>query len=559
MESGRFLLAVMLMIAVVVITNILIPPTPPPEPAAMGADSLVAPPVSTAPATAAPAVPDPRVVRSPVTPDSAMMGEPEVATVDSDLLRFLVSDRGGAIVSAELKAFESFAPGTEGQPVQLDPEAGAGLIRYRLRLDDRVVDLGLADFELNAKKVDVAGNGGPKALELRWSDPASSLGVTLTYTFNPDSYVVDINGVVTGATSTPQLLIDLGPTLRSNEAALKEDQAALAFVVDNTETGIHSTSLGRFSERTIESGPLRWVALKNKYFLVAAMQSVERPSPFGGVIAEPATEPFSANLTATLLADADGRFAYRLYVGPQHPERLRALGNELQDVTVFGWKFLQPVLRPLGHAITWALLVIHRALNLGYGWVLILFGFLIRFVLWPLNAKAMRSQLKNMEMQPRIKEIQARFKNDPQRLQQEMLKLYKEEGFNPMGGCLPMLLPLPVLITLFFVFRSTIEFRGVPFLWLPDLSRQDPLYILPVLLGLSMFAQQWLNMKSTKDTPQQMKYMTYIMPVMLTVLFIRFASGLNLYYASMNVASLPQQLQIMKEKRRRAGIVKKKE
>jgi YidC/Oxa1 family membrane protein insertase len=240
-----------------------------------------------------------------------------------------------------------------------------------------------------------------------------------------------------------------------------------------------------------------------------------------------------------------------MYLGPQEFDRLAAFGNQLQDVSVFGWRFLQPVLRPLGHAITWALLQMHRVLGLGYGWVLFLFGFIVRFALWPLNAKAMRSQLKNMEMQPRMKEMQAKYKNDPQKLQQEMLRLYKEEGFNPMGGCLPMLLPLPVLITLFFVFQGTIEFRGVPFLWLPDLSRKDPLYILPILLGLSMFVQQWLNMKSTKDAPPQMKYMTYFMPLFLTFLFLNFASGLNLYYAAMNLASVPQQLQIKRERERR--------
>jgi YidC/Oxa1 family membrane protein insertase len=121
-----------------------------------------------------------------------------------------------------------------------------------------------------------------------------------------------------------------------------------------------------------------------------------------------------------------------------------------------------------------------------------------------------------------------------------------------------MMLPFPVLIALFFVFQSTIEFRGVPFLWLPDLSLKDPLYILPVLMGLSMFIQQWLNMKSTKDAPAQMKYMTYIMPAVLTIVFINFASGLNLYYASMNIASVPQQLQIMKEKKKRAAELEKK-
>jgi YidC/Oxa1 family membrane protein insertase len=155
-----------------------------------------------------------------------------------------------------------------------------------------------------------------------------------------------------------------------------------------------------------------------------------------------------------------------------------------------------------------------------------------------------------MEMQPRLKEIQTKYKSEPERLQKEMLRLYKEEGFNPMGGCLPMLIPFPVLIALFFVFQSTIEFRGVDFLWLPDLSQADPLYVLPVLLGLSMFALQFLSMRATKDPNPQMKMMMYFMPIFMTVIFLRFASGLNLYYASMNLASVPQQLQIMRERKR---------
>jgi YidC/Oxa1 family membrane protein insertase len=550
MESGRFLLAVVLMIAVVVITNILIPPVEPADTPVAGEETTeVAPPPR---AEAPPPAVDPGRAAT-ASPERAEPGPEEIVTVESDVVRFGISDRGGALVSAELLKFESFAPDSEGQPVRLQPDAGAGLIQHRIRLDDRYIDLDTLDFEARVSRVDVTPGGGPETLELTWSSPDGPLGVTLSYTFATDSYIIDVSGRVTGAGTTPQLLIDLGPTLRSNEADPREDQAALSWVVNNTQTGIESTSLGDVDREEVAEGPLRWVAVKNKYFVLAAMESADGPQPFGGVIARPDPAPFSANLTATLLGDDSGAFSYRLYIGPQQADRLSAVGNQLQDVSVFGWRFLQPVLRPLGHGITWALLQIHRALDISYGWVLILFGFLIRFVLWPLNAKAMRSQLKNMEMQPRIKDIQARFKNDPQKLQQEMLKLYKEEGFNPMGGCLPMMLPFPVLIALFFVFQSTIEFRGVPFLWLPDLSLKDPLYILPVALGLSMFLQQWLNMKSTRDAPAQMKYMTYIMPVVLTVLFVNFASGLNLYYASMNIASVPQQLQIMKEKKKRAA------
>jgi YidC/Oxa1 family membrane protein insertase len=180
----------------------------------------------------------------------------------------------------------------------------------------------------------------------------------------------------------------------------------------------------------------------------------------------------------------------------------------------------------------------------------VLFGVIIRLLLWPLNAKAMRSQMKNMEIQPKLKEIQAKYKNEPEKLQKEMLRLYREEGFNPMGGCLPMLIPLPILITLYLVLQSTIAFRGVSWLWLPDLSRADPYYILPVLLGLSMYAMQWLSSRSMTEVNQQMKVMLYVMPAVMTIIFINFASGLNLYYTAMNFASIPQSIQIMRERQR---------
>src|SRR5690606_24401248 len=119
-----------------------------------------------------------------------------------------------------------------------------------------------------------------------------------------------------------------------------------------------------------------------------------------------------------------------------------------------------------------------------------------------LNAKAMRSQLKTMELQPRLREIQEKYRNNPEQLQKAMLQLYKEEGFNPFGGCLPLLIPWPLLITLFFVFQGTIEFRGVGFLWLPDLSRPDPYFILPLLLGVSMFVLQKIGQAGLPPNPQ---------------------------------------------------------
>jgi YidC/Oxa1 family membrane protein insertase len=175
----------------------------------------------------------------------------------------------------------------------------------------------------------------------------------------------------------------------------------------------------------------------------------------------------------------------------------------------------------------------------------------MRIVLWPLNAKAMRAQMKNMAVQPLMQEMRDKHKDDPQRMQQEMIKLYKEHGFNPLAGCLPLLVPMPVLITLFFVFQDSIAFRGESFFWLPDLSLRDPLYILPVFLVVSMFALQWISAKTSgMEQNPQMKMMMYVMPLFIGFIFFMLPSGLNLYYATTNVATIPQQVLIGRERKR---------
>jgi YidC/Oxa1 family membrane protein insertase len=185
--------------------------------------------------------------------------------------------------------------------------------------------------------------------------------------------------------------------------------------------------------------------------------------------------------------------------------------------------------------------------------VLVIFGIMVRLLLWPLNQKAMESGLRMQAVQPLMKDIQDRYKKDPERLQKEMMRLYKEHKINPLGGCLPMLLPLPILFALFFVFANTIELRGVPFLWLPDLSRHDPLYIIPLLMGLSMFAVSKVGQMGMPPNPQA-KMMLYVLPVMMTVLFINFASGLNLYYTVQNIISIPQQYLIARRRLRQGNL-----
>jgi YidC/Oxa1 family membrane protein insertase len=542
-QSVRFILAVLLMVAVVVITNILFPPVPrAPAVAADSTSAVTASAPQTAqpqPATPTPATAQPGQSALPVAAATA-----DTVVVESPLYRFAFSTQGAALVSAEMLNYKSF---TRDGPVQLAGRTAGGLLSHNIRFGDQIVDLRTLSFTPSERDIKLGEGTGPRSLRFTHNSPQYGT-IEITYDFVPDNYLMNVRVLSRGAVAAKSLQLNLGPTLAINEARHTDDERALAYVVNSRDRGIENMPLRSLKERRIEEGPLEWVAMKNKYFVVAAVQdTVEKAAQFGGLVANDAPARFAANLTATLPPAEGGGFLYRLYLGPQDYERLVKVGNKLQDVNPMGWRVFRPILRPLAELITWALITTHRASGLAYGWVLILFGIFIRLLLWPLNAKAMRSQLKSMELQPRMKDLQTRYKNEPQKLQQEMLKLYKEEGFNPMGGCLPMLIPMPVLITLFFVFQNFIEFRGVSFLWLPDLSQADPLYILPILLGATIFVQQLISMKTMPPNPQ-MKVMLYFMPAFMIMIFLNLASGLNLYYAAQNLPGFVQQMRLTKER-----------
>jgi YidC/Oxa1 family membrane protein insertase len=196
-------------------------------------------------------------------------------------------------------------------------------------------------------------------------------------------------------------------------------------------------------------------------------------------------------------------------------------------------------------------------LGLSYGWILVIFGIAVRIILWPLNQRAMRSSIALQRLQPELQAIQTKHKGDPQKLQAEMMRVYKEHGMSPfssLSGCLPMLIPLPVFFALFFVFQNTIEFRGVSFLWLPDISIKDPFYVLPILVAVTAMALSWIGMRGVKANEQQ-RLLMYMMPAMMLIIFLNMASGLNLYYLVQNLASLPQQWLIARERGQAAPVV----
>ncbi|MFQ5689016.1 MAG: membrane protein insertase YidC [Gemmatimonadota bacterium] len=574
----RLLVAAALMIVAVVLSNLLFPPARPVPGGPEVSDSLP-PPSEIGRAQQGGAATE--TVESPGTTGAVRGGEAAVAPpgggeglraeapersaveqggdtieVRGPLWRYRFTTRGAALIGATLPHYLSYAPGdSAGTHVEL-VRPRDHLFGYRIAAGADTLDLTNRVFEASASSVDLGDDpaaGIADSLTFTYGVPGTELRLRVVYRFRSESYLMEVSGRLEGLGDRGYtVLSSLGRGLRSNEANPKDDHAHLSYAVRDQAGKIVSGKLQAIppGERTsAPGGPFGWVAAKSKYFLIAYVTPPAGPS-FGGLLIKGNEEEYSADMEIALPVPAgDPSFAFRAYIGPQDFGRLSTVGQNLQDVNPYGWRWLRPVIRPLAGLITTFLVWMHETLNLAYGWVLMLFGLLMRVVLFPLYQKSMRAQLAQQQVQPLIKDLQAKYKDDPQKQQQEMMRLYKEHKINPLAGCLPMLIPYPVLITLFFVFQNTIEVRGVPFLWLPDLSLADPLYIIPVLMGLSMYLLTWIGQRGVEPNPQ-MKMMGYAMPIGLTFLFLKFPAGLNLYYATSNFASLPQQLYLARERKK---------
>ena len=566
-QEQRFLLAFMLMIGVLVGTNILFPPEEVSGPEGVtpgqldgsgvdGAPSIPLGGTDTgggAPASGA----DPFAGRSAPAPASVFAPEevaagPREATVvvEGPLTRFTFSTVGARLISAQLLGFESFDEESEvGEPVELVAAEGAGALAMGLRVDEGTLDLGSELFDVEpAGGLRLSEGGAPQTLTFRYRHPSGTLTFETAYTFDPSLYVVDVRIEVVGV-DRPLLLTGLGSGIPYNESDRGEESRVMAYVMNDRDDGIQDERLNGVDEEREHEGLFLWAALKSKYFMFALIPEGD-DRYLGGLFASPAPGDDQAVITVTQEVGANGVLDYQLFIGPQERDLLLAFENDLEEANPYGYRWMRPIVRPVVAVALAILTFLHSNLNVGYGWVLIIFGVMMKILLFPLNQKAMRAQMRNMAVQPLMQEIQKKYKDQPEKLQKEMMKLYKDHGFNPLAGCLPMLLPFPVLITLFFVFRNTIQLRGESFLWLPNLAAADPLFILPVLLGVSMFVMQWISLRTMPNANPQMKMMMWIMPPVMTFIFINFASGLNLYYVTSNLAQIPQQYWIAKERQK---------
>jgi YidC/Oxa1 family membrane protein insertase len=550
----RTLLALVLMAIVLVGTPMLFPsarrPVKPAIDTATSATAATLPAVSS-PVPATPPAPQPSVAPAPATPvvSSArprMLPADSAVVVTTPRAQYLIENPGAAPRAVKMPSYRDLRPGR--RDTMEVAQANGPLLHYRLALGADTIALDSVSFS-------VRQSGSAATFT-----SAAPRPISITYEA-ATGYQVAVRGTVANAPPGSALIIDMPTELRSAEADTLDDQRHLAYGYRQPQRDVQSIPFSKLDSTRIRSdtGLMQWVSARDKYWLVALMQPFgEKPGGvFNGMTMRGGTRVGRVTKSAvatTVQPLSNGQFAFDLYVGPQAWPELHALGNGIEEVNPYAG-FLHAVVQPFATIVLRVLLWMKATLRVSYGWVLVLFGVVIRLMLWPLNQRAMRTSIQMQALQPELTEVQKRYKSDPDKQREALMKLYQAHGMSPLSpmlGCLPMLLPMPILYALYFVFQNTIEFRGVPFLWLSDLSLRDPYYIIPVLMGASMFLLSWIGMRAMPPNPQT-KMMSYMMPVMFTVMFLNFASGLNLYYAVQNIAALPQQWILTRERAKAAA------
>ena len=453
----------------------------------------------------------------------------QTVTIETDLVRVELSNHGGVIRSWELKRYHTSPP--DEKPVQLVYQGGKFKEPLSMTVANADIDKmfreGLYNIEKDFTKLDAAHPIGH--VTMRFHNAAAQIGVEKRLTFHHDSYLVDMSFAIEGMTES----YDIG--LGTNFGIVEWGDGFIGLI--GSASQVDNKVEKETPEKELErKGTVQWVALQDKYFL-----SVLIPKEGAAALAK-TEEPKVVSAGVRMAASgAVSSVALQLYAGPKEYDILRSLDAGLEDMIDFGWFIYGSwtIVKSVAKPIFYVLRFIHDYVG-NYGVTIILLTCMIKLLFVPLQYKSYKSMKMMRAIQPKIKEVQEKYKGDRDRLNKELMKLYRDQKVNPLGGFLPMFLQMPVFISLFNVLYMTIDLRQAPFmLWVTDLSLQDPFYVLPVLMGVTMFIQQKIT-PNTMD-PTQAKIML-ILPVGMTFLFINFPAGLVLYWLTNNTLTITQQL-----------------
>jgi YidC/Oxa1 family membrane protein insertase len=463
--------------------------------------------------------------------------------VETRAVRAVFTNRGASLKSWQLKTYRdlqkkpqevvaSYLPDYRARPFELkvdDPSANAALKRALFKAS--AGDQGLVDV-----------SGRAETLTFEYKD-ASGLSARKAFTFEPTGFIVRVAVDVeaAGKTLNPTVLwgLGLGDQI-PGKAGSAYTQKPQGIIVRGDK--VQRLAPGDLDRQPVQEGAVTAAGVDTQYFIAIAMPARilrteywrgDMPAPAGADAKNP------AQLVGFGVRQAQSMSDVKFFVGPKDFDVLQAVDGRLVRVINFGiFDFLAV---PLLRALKW----IHGYVS-NYGWAIIILTFIINAVMFPLRHKSMVSMRKMQEIQPQVKAIQDRYKDlkatDPakQKMNSEMMALYKEKGVNPVSGCIPMLLTMPVLFAFYSLLSQAIEIRGEPFIWwITDLSAHDRFYVTPILMGASQFWQQKMSPPASMDPVQQK--MMLMMPLVFTFMFLWMPSGLTVYWFFSNLLAIGQQ------------------
>ena len=507
--------------------------------------STLAPPASSA---AAPPAENARVSTTP---------RQNLIIASNDLLKLTIDPRGGTLIGAALLNYPQKVE-RGSPPVQLLNETAANYYVAQdglIGADGSAAPNHLAEFTPKATRYELAPGQKQVVVTLTWRDAATGVSVTKRYTLTRGSYVVGLSQQIENhgtkawhghAYEQLDRVEPPPPPKHFLEFYNPDSFAYTGAAWYSPQDKFNKLKFGDFQKEPLRQGVTGgWIAMTQRFFVTAWVPDDKQPQQFSSVeVPSSDSNGKPRYLIRTVgpdLVAAPGEAATtstRLYVGPNLQEQLGDIAPGLNLTVDYGWSTViaQPMFR---------LLSFLRGLVGNWGLAIIVLVLLIQAATYKLTEAQFKAGARMRKLQPRLKALKERFGDDKQKYQQAMMELYKKEKINPMAGCLPNLIILPIFFALYYVLIFSVELRHASFLWVPDLSAADPLFILPILYALSMLGSQFLTPMQGMD-PTQAKVMK-AMPVLFAVLFFFFPAGLTLYYVVRQVCMLGQQWYITRK------------
>lgn len=513
---------------------------PAPEPTAPAQPATQTSPASTdatAPETPGAAATAASVAEAAIDPSARDI------TVDTPLYTAVISEQGGAIKSFLLKQYRAGIKMDSG-PMELAAGANPAARPLLFSLDNGATS-NLPLYKAASTETQLQIQQGKGELVMTATMP-EGVQVVRTMRFSSDSFLIPVQYTLKNTTDRP---VQVSPALIWNSAPFPHINPPSSYLfsgpiafVNNEREEIKGKELSKGP--FIRQGTVSWAGYTDSYFITSIMPDSTDSLTLTVQGTDTGSRSTLSQGLETLQPDSSKDYSYTLYMGPKKLAILQGVGHNLAHAVDYGW--LDIIAKPM----LWLLNFFHGFAR-NYGLAIIMLTIVIKLAFWPITQKGMKSMKNMQKLQPKIAKLREKFKDDPAKMNQEMMSLYKTYKINPLGGCLPMLIQIPFFIALYQVLMAAIELRHAPFmLWINDLSMPDRLWIgfdipflhglpiLTLLMGGSMYLQQ--KMTPTAADPMQARIMQFL-PVVFTFMFLNFASGLVLYWFINNLLSMLQQ------------------